>query len=842
MFFCFGFLSSVRAQCLPNLGASSNFVLFTTTGAIGNTGTSTITGDIGTNAGAVTGFGPPSVVNGVTHITDSATSQASSDLIAAYNQLYSLTPTITNHPAAFGTETIIAGIYNIGGAGSVEGTLVLDGQGNSSAIFVFKIGGAFTTGAGSTIILINGAKASNVFWLVDGAAAMAASTTMSGTIIANGAISMGDGGNLYGRLLSTTGAIAVYNVVSDSDGIEITDAVGGTVSSNQTSCTAFTPTDLVLTGSTGSVTWQKSADAAFTSPVTIASTAIILTGAIIGNLTTTTYFRVKLQSTNCTVAYSPYITITIGNPTTWDGTTWSNDTPTTTSAITISGNYSISSNLVACTLRVTNNAVVILLSGNTITLNDALIVDSGSSFTLNNNANLIQSGSTNTNSGSINVKRSSSALKRLDYTLWSSPVFAQNLLSFSPVTLPTRFYDYIAAENVYEAIVPSTTTFAPAKGYLIRMPNNQPIVATIWDGLFTGVPNNGDYAYTMSVGDATHRFNLIGNPYPSPIDAVKFVTENRQLGAEKIKGTLYFWRKTNNANSPSYCSWSRAGGTTGTFVTNGESEVNDLNGVIQTGQGFFVEAEANANTVNFTNSMRMSNTVGQFFRTTQPFSESNRIWLNVTNTNGAFSQTAIAYMTEATQGLDAEIDGRFINDGATELYSLVADEKLVIQGRALPFDNADVVRLGFKASVAGTYSISLDHFDGLFTEGQDVFLRDLLTGNIQNLKLGVYSFASDVGTFDNRFEVVYTNLLGTTPNVFAASTVLVYVNNGDLVINTGAVTMAEVKVFDILGRLMVMKRAINASETRMQIGTATEVVLIKVTSADGDVVNVKTVW
>ena len=259
-------------------------------------------------------------------------------------------------------------------------------------------------------------------------------------------------------------------------------------------------------------------------------------------------------------------------------------------------------------------------------------------------------------------------------------------------------------------------------------------------------------------------------------------------------------------------------------------------------QGFFVEAEANANTVNFTNSMRMSNTVGQFFRTTQPFSESNRIWLNVTNTNGAFSQTAIAYMTEATQGLDAEIDGRFINDGATELYSLVADEKLVIQGRALPFDNADVVRLGFKASVAGTYSISLDHFDGLFTEGQDVFLRDLLTGNIQNLKLGVYSFASDVGTFDNRFEVVYTNLLGTTPNVFAASTVLVYVNNGDLVINTGAVTMAEVKVFDILGRLMVMKRAINASETRMQNGTATEVVLIKVTSADGDVVNVKTVW
>ena len=269
MFFCFGFLSSAHAQCLPNLGASSNFVLFTTTGAIGNTGASIITGDIGTNAGAVTGFGLPSVVNGITHIANGATSQASTDLIAAYNQLYALTPTVTNHPASFGTETLFPGIYNVGGAGSVGGTLILDGQGSSSAIFVFKIGGAFTVGAASTITLVNGAMASNVFWLADGAVSMGASTTMSGTLIANGAISMGDGGILHGRLLSTTGAIAVYNVVSDSNGIEIADAVGGTVVANQTICSGYSPDDLILSGSTGSVCqWEKSIDAAFTSPVT----------------------------------------------------------------------------------------------------------------------------------------------------------------------------------------------------------------------------------------------------------------------------------------------------------------------------------------------------------------------------------------------------------------------------------------------------------------------------------------------------------------------------------------------------------------------------------------------
>jgi hypothetical protein len=843
MFFYFGFIPSSQAQCLPNLGASSNFVLFTTAGAIGNTGTSFITGDIGTNIGAVTGFGSPTVVNGGTHIANNTTSQAITDLTAVYNQLYALTPTNTTHAAAFGGETLTSGIYSIGGAGSLAGTLVLDGQGNSNAIFVFKIGGAFTSGAASTITLVNGASATNVFWLADGAVSMGASTIISGTVIANGAISMGDGGILHGRLLSTTGAIAVYNLVSDSHGIEIADAVGGTVTSNQTSCTAFIPTDLILSGSIGSVSqWEKSTDAAFISPETIVATASTLTGATIGNLTTTTYFRAKLQSANCTVAYSSYVTITIGTSTTWNGNSWDNGIPTETSTAIISNNYAISSDISACTLRVTNAATVVIPSGNTVTLNNGLTIENGSSFTLNNNANLIQSGSTNMNSGSIRVKRTTSALKRLDYTLWSSPVSVQNILSFSPLTLSTRFYNYDSTANTFLSIAPANTTFETAKGYLIRMPNNHPVTATSWDGLFTGVPNNGNYTYALSAGDIDHRFNLIGNPYPSPIDAVKFVAANRQLGAEKIKGALYFWRKTNNANSPSYCSWSRAGGPTGTFVTNGESEVINLNGIIQTGQGFFVEAEANATEVNFTNSMRLANTIGQFFRTTETVSESNRIWLNVINSNGAFSQTAIAYVTDATQGLDAEIDGKFINDGATELYSLIAGEKLVIQGRPAPFDSNDIVPLGFKCSITGTYSISLDHFDGLFAEGQDVFLRDFLTGNIQNLKLGAYSFLSDAGTFDNRFEVVYTNLLGISQNIFAANKVLVYVNNDDLVINTGAVLMAEVKVFDIRGRLMVMKKAINASEMRLQIGIAEEVVLLKITSVDGAVVNIKTVW
>jgi Ice-binding-like/Secretion system C-terminal sorting domain len=198
----------------PSLGAASNFVLFTTAGAVGSTGISNIMGNVGTNNGAITGFGPPTLMTGAIDSGNALTVQASTDLAVAYNQLYNTVPTSTTHTPAFGGgETLFAGVYAIAAAGSIAGTLTLDAQGNPDAVFIFKFGGAFTTGASSTINLINGAMACNVFWGAEGAIAMAAGTVISGTLISNnGAVSMGAGGVLNGRMLSTTGAVSVYGV------------------------------------------------------------------------------------------------------------------------------------------------------------------------------------------------------------------------------------------------------------------------------------------------------------------------------------------------------------------------------------------------------------------------------------------------------------------------------------------------------------------------------------------------------------------------------------------------------------------------------------------------------
>ena len=546
---------------------------------------------------------------------------------------------------------------------------------------------------------------------------------------------------------------------------------------------------------------------------------------------------------DCGAPAEASLTLSAGNVAVWNGTNWTNNTPPiSTSSVFITGNFTATQNINACTLTVSNNANVVIPSGFDVTLRGALSINSGT-FTLQNNANLIQT-SDEANFGNITVIRNSSKIKNLDYTLWSSPVKEQILLSFSPNTTASRFYRYNSATNFYNSVTspgPAAATFEEAKGYLIRVPYNHPTQATIWEGKFTGEPNNGPFTYTMFNGGQNFRFNLVGNPYPSPISAVAFAAQN-----SGITKTLYFWRETNlNTDNNAYCSWSPAGGPTGTFVPNGEDEVFDLNGVIQTGQGFFVEALNNATTVNFNNSMRINNHSDRFFRNSVVANpadyESHRIWLNITNTAGVFCQTAFGYMTDATQDYDPGIEGRYMNTGVTELYSLIGSDKLVIQGRALPFATSDVVPLGFSVATSGNYTIAIDHVDGLFMEGQRIYLKDNFTGNTHDLTSGAYTFATEAGTFTSRFEVVYEPLLHVSNPVFSESDVVIYKEKGSFIIKSGTTVMDNVKVFDIRGRLLVDKKSVNATEVSFNAGETNQVLVVKITSEANQVVTKKVI-
>jgi hypothetical protein len=609
-------------------------------------------------------------------------------------------------------------------------------------------------------------------------------------------------------------------------------AVGGTISGPSHACLGNSSGLLTLTGNLGTVVRWEYAVSPYTTWNSISNTATTYTS---GALTESTAFRAVVQNGLCSEVYSSPITLTI-NVTTWASGAWSNGAPTSTTSAVITSSYlSGGTSIDACSLVVSNNASVVISSGDSMTLLGSLNVGTGSLVTFNNNANLIQGGLTNTNTGSIQFKRNSSALKRQDYTLWSSPVANQKLLPFSSLTLTNRFYTYNTSTNLYDVVAsPSTTNFDTAKGYLIRMPNNHPTTATVWSGTFTGVPNNGNYTYNLDNNGAGMRFNLVGNPYPSPIDASSFILNS--VNANTITGALYFWRKTNNALSPSYCTW-----TLGGFVSNGEAQVNDPNDVIQAGQGFFVEATGVGSTVVFDNTMRINNHANQFFKSSTG-NEKNRVWLNLTSSTGLFSQTMIGYMTNATQGVDTLIDGKYINDGEIALTSIIEGTPYAIQGRALPFDVNDIVPLSVKVTNAGDYSIAISHVDGFFVANQNVYIRDNYTGIIHDLNQGMFTFSSESGTFNDRFEVLYQLPLGYTNPTFTANQVVIYKNTkGDFEVNSGSSLMSTLRVYDISGRQLLEKNNINDTRTTFSTGLANEVYLVQIISDSGIKVNRKIV-
>ena len=204
----------------PDLGVCAPFALFTSTGALANTGGLTsILGQIGTGSGAISGY-PNGSVKGKQYTANAETDTATANLNKAYAYLLAMPCTGPSLAPAMGANQVLApGTYCQGGAASVAGDLILDGHNQANSLFVFKINGALTVGTASRVLLTNGAKASNVYWQVNGAASLAAATVFVGTIIAHGAVSFGDGVTLQGRGLSTAGAISNYNNQISSPGV-----------------------------------------------------------------------------------------------------------------------------------------------------------------------------------------------------------------------------------------------------------------------------------------------------------------------------------------------------------------------------------------------------------------------------------------------------------------------------------------------------------------------------------------------------------------------------------------------------------------------------------------------
>jgi len=537
-------------------------------------------------------------------------------------------------------------------------------------------------------------------------------------------------------------------------------------------------------------------------------------------------------------AYYATVCNSCATATMWNETEWVPAAPDNNSIAFIKGTLNVTTDLEFCSLVLLEDAQLNVASENNIHVVGTLDIAETASLVLENNSNLIQSGNLDENRGIITVKRNEE-MRRLDYVYWSSPVADQNLFAFSDKTLSNRFYSLDEPTNSFVAFAnPANESFIAAKGFMVRAPNTFPANGNLatFNGLFNGRPHTGNISIDVTNSDASKGFNMIGNPYPSTIDADAFMDANPDIDV------LYFWtHATQDPTASNYATYNASGAAEAATTSPG----NEPNGTIQVGQGFLAKMAADAPqqaAVSFKNDMRIGNNENQFFRSATSI-EKNRIWLNLSDSTKKLNQILTGYITNATNAIDSRYDGKLIETTGSKLYNIIENSEYVIQAKALPFTADDVVKLGFKTETGGNFIISIDHVDGLFAGDQSIFLKDNLTGIIHDLKQENYDFASAQGEFKDRFEIVYQAALGIKNPELSADTIILFKENGILNVNSQNLVMLEIQLFDLRGRLVYEKSAINLNVIKLHdLKAANQVLLAKITTTDNKTITKKVVY
>jgi type VI secretion system secreted protein VgrG len=208
----------VQAHTDDILGAAASFgVLAGST--VTNTGATTVNGSVGVWPGsAVTGFPPGVVIRGTIRLADPLAQQAQADLTTAYNDMSLMQRTAEMTGTDLGGMTLQPGVYFFSSTAFLTGTLTLDGLGDPNAPFVFQVGSALNVANTSTVILVNGANAGNVYWQVGSSATLGTGAAFQGNILAMASITIQTGATIKpGRALARTGAVTLdFNTVTSS--------------------------------------------------------------------------------------------------------------------------------------------------------------------------------------------------------------------------------------------------------------------------------------------------------------------------------------------------------------------------------------------------------------------------------------------------------------------------------------------------------------------------------------------------------------------------------------------------------------------------------------------------
>ena len=538
-----------------------------------------------------------------------------------------------------------------------------------------------------------------------------------------------------------------------------------------------------------------------------------------------------------------------------------------------SESYNVSSSdLEGCDCLIPAGSVVEVSNGRTLKLYDEVILSPeepdvenvgsmipAGQLIIHDNGTLLQTKDTNVNDnqGDMTMYRQAENNKPYDFVFWSSPVDTfdvKDIPNLKTYLWNVRAPNARGTEGDWEAY---NGNMKRGSGYIAMVPSTSAFQAT-----FTGVPNNGlinvGIGKTVDVTDnnmntlplENRHWNLVGNPYPSAISVEKFLTNS--VNSNLIEGAVYLWSRATGLSTtnprPFYANTGVNYNSDDYILANGTGtnpNRPEFEGNIAAGQGFFVKVLESVtltptDSLQFRNTMRygasqsaLSNNV--FYRNSDVSSSNEKkekqlLWLSLIDSQSFSSSTLIGYLDGASNEKDRLYDA-YTNRGDAQLsiHSILDDAQMEIQGRALPFDEKDYVKLGVQIPENGVYKIGIDQLQGTVFEDENIniILEDTHLGIMHNLRDKPYSFAADAGKFNERFILKYTaNQLST--NEVELPETLVFIKDKVLNIQSSKI-ITEVQVYDISGKRVISldpKRNLNRFQTNFNFSRGVYIAII----------------
>jgi hypothetical protein len=217
--------SALGATATVGLGSAASFSVLAGS-TVTNTGPTTMFGDLGLSSGSSV-TGAPHVL-GETHVDDAVAIGAKNALTTAYNEAASR-PSNGSAGTDLAGQTFTPGVRTASSSLLLSsGSVTLNAQGDPNAVFVFQIGSTLITGSNTTVLLVNGAQACNVFWQVGSSATLGTGTRFAGTIMASASITANTAATIHGRLLAQTAAVTLEdNTITTSTCASSASGSGG---------------------------------------------------------------------------------------------------------------------------------------------------------------------------------------------------------------------------------------------------------------------------------------------------------------------------------------------------------------------------------------------------------------------------------------------------------------------------------------------------------------------------------------------------------------------------------------------------------------------------------------